>query len=158
MLSLTRRTDYALVALAWLGSRRAAGDPPVSARRIAEEFDLPLALLMNILKDLARAKVVASNRGSQGGYSLAVDPGELSLLDIVTAIEGPARLAVCAEEDNDAGEKCGLACRCPIRLPIQRLNLRINRFLEEVTLADLMEGGIDVTLESVKSGLAGAAS
>jgi Rrf2 family protein len=158
MLSLTRKTDYALVALASLGARRIAAEPAVSARRVAEEFDLPLPLLMNILKDLAHAGLVTSTRGAQGGYALSADPAKISLLAVVTAIEGPVRLAMCSDEAEEGAEKCGIACRCPVRRPIQRLNHRLRDFLEEVTLADLMDERVRVTLGGARAELADAAA
>lgn len=162
MLTLTRKTDYALVALAYLGGRHATADPSASARRIAEEFRLPLPLLMNLLKELAHAGIVAATRGAQGGYALTREPAAVNLLDVVEAIEGPVRLAACAPGNSTGGDDrnlsagdppeagsngCDLACRCPVRRPIQRLHGRITRFLAEVTLADLMETRVDLTLE-----------
>ena len=97
MLSLTRKSDYALVALSYLGQQHAlAQETPVSARRIADQFGLPLPLLMNILKALSHAGLVTSTRGPQGGYVLSQSPEEISILDVVNAIEGPVRVALCA--------------------------------------------------------------
>lgn len=142
MFNLTRKTDYSLVALAVLGQKWASDQQPVSARQIADEFELPLPLLMNLLKDLVHAKIVSSVRGAQGGYLLAVDPKQLSLMDVVVAIEGPIRLTPCCVEKDQSpaqSEDCRIAGACPIRQPIRRLHARIAGFLEQVTLADLFE-------------------
>jgi Rrf2 family protein len=141
VLSLTRKSDYALVALTYLGRRRQEGAKPVSARQIAETFGLPLSLLMNILKELGQAKIVSSTRGVNGGYELTADPGRVSLLEVVTAIEGPTRFAPCTDGLPIVGQGCRLAEGCPIRDPIRRLHNRINGFLEETTLLDLLDGG-----------------
>ncbi|MCG8510794.1 MAG: Rrf2 family transcriptional regulator [Rhodospirillales bacterium] len=140
MLSLTRKSDYALVALAYLGKNRQEQRTPVSARHIAELFGLPLPLLMNILKELSQAKLLESTRGVRGGYALAIDPKDVSLLEIVTAIEGPLQFAQCAEGLPVVGQGCTLSEGCPIRGPVRKLHERIARFLEETTLQDLLEG------------------
>ncbi len=143
MLSLTRKTDYALVALAYLTGRRAEGAEPVSAKQIASKFGLPLPLLMNILKELVRARVLSSTRGAHGGYALAAEPGRIKLLEIVTAMEGPVRLAQCTDGLPVVGQGCTLSEDCPIQGPIRSLHRRINRFLGEVTLKDLWEDRLE---------------
>lgn len=162
MLSLTRKTDYALIALSLLTQRRAEGDAKgVSARVIADQHGLPLPLLMNILKELAHAGIVRSTRGAQGGYSLAVDPHELSIRRIVTVMEGPVRMTECGDAYPRlpiVGQGCGLEANCPIREPMRRLNERISAFLDEVTLADLLESRVDVPAERVGVPTIGAAS
>ena len=152
MLNLTRKSDYALVALSYLGKLRDESAGPVSANAIAEQFGLPKALLMNILKELAHAKLVNSTRGAHGGYELAVDPESVSLLEVVTIIEGPMQLTDCSEGLPIVGQGCTLAEGCPIRGPIRQLHERINRFLEEVTLADLLSRPVDVTCDKVAAG------
>ena len=142
MLSFSRKTDYALVALAYLGQKRLAGQPVVSARQIAEQFKLPVPLLMNILKDLAHCGIIDSTRGAHGGYQLLADPSEVTLLDVVDAIEGPARLAPCCVDDTAIAEVgCEIAPVCPVHQPIRQLNQRLLDFLREVTLADFALGG-----------------
>ncbi len=143
MLSLTRKTDYALVALTYLAGRRAEGDSPASAKQIAQAFGLPLALLMNILKELVQAKMLSSTRGAHGGYELAGEPGRITLLEVVTAMEGPVRLAQCADGLPIVGQGCTLSEDCPIQGPIRALHRRLNGFLAEVTLRDLWEDRLD---------------
>ncbi|NBC10531.1 MAG: Rrf2 family transcriptional regulator [Planctomycetes bacterium] len=144
MLSLTRKTDYALVALALLGRRRAAGEGPVSARLVAEEFGLPQPLLMNILKELAQAKIVTSTRGATGGYTLANEPDQITVLEVVTAIEGPVRLAQCCDGLPIAGQGCAVdAAHCPAKGAVRKLHQQIIRFFEEMTLQDLLDEAAD---------------
>jgi len=144
MLSLTRKTDYALVALALLGRRRAADEGPVSARLVAEEFGLPQPLLMNILKELAQAKIVTSTRGATGGYTLANEPDQITVLEVVTAIEGPVRLAQCCDGLPIAGQGCAVdATHCPAKGAVRKLHQQIIRFFEEMTLQDLLDEAVD---------------
>ena len=149
MISLTRKTDYALVALAAL-AETVTEVAPVSARSVAEMYTLPLPQMMNIFKDLQRAGLVRSSRGSRGGYRLAVEPKEIGLLRVIEAIEGPVRLAACCDDDDEGDEPC-VSCsvidRCPITVGTRRLNELMISFLERVTLRDLMESKIDVPLD-----------
>jgi len=115
MLTLTRKTDYALVALSHLAHRLAEDAGPVSARIIAETHGLPLPLLMNILKELAQAKLVNSTRGATGGYALALSPERISLLEIINAIEGPVKLTACCDGLPIVGQGCAVAATCPIQ-------------------------------------------
>lgn len=139
MLALTRKTDYALIALSFLAQQQSEDAKPVSAKRIAETFGLPLPLLMNILKELVQAKVLSSTRGPQGGYDLAVEPDKLTLLEVVTALEGPMRLTQCSHGLPVMGQGCDLFDGCPIRGTLRSLHRRINGFLGEVTLQDLYQ-------------------
>jgi FeS assembly SUF system regulator len=143
MLSLTKKTDYALVALTCLAQRAKEGKPPVSARKLADEHGLPFALVANILKELHQAKIVNSSRGQQGGYSLALDASQISLSEVIVAMEGPIRVAECGDDLPVLGQGCQIACKCPIREPIRRLNQRIQGFFRSVTLADLLDNKID---------------
>lgn len=137
MLALTRKTDYALIALAYLVERHAEGEQPVSAKQIAQTFGLPAPLLMNILKELAGAKVLSSTRGPHGGYQLASDPASLTLLEVVTALEGPVRMTACSGGLPVMGQGCELSSNCPIRGTVRALHDKINRFLGDMTLQDL---------------------
>lgn len=156
MLTLTRKTDYALVALAYLAQQRHNAGT-VSARRVADQFGLPLPLLMNILKELAAAGIVSSTRGAQGGYALAADAREITLYDVVTALEGPLRLAPCLGEGHNPpmmenpgiAPSCRLLEECPVHGSIRRLHERIHDFLRTVSLADLLDSEVDVPLTRV---------
>lgn len=149
MIGFTKKTDYALVALAYLARQRAVGESAVSARHIAEELELPLSLLTNIMKELAQARIVRSTRGSQGGYSLASQASQISLNEIIVAMEGPVALTQCTEGLPIMGQECCSVCRCGIRKPIQRLHERLVRFFDTVTLGDLVEDRVDVALDAV---------
>ena len=140
MLSLTKKTDYALVALATLGRRKLAEEGPVSARVVAEEYGLPQPLLMNILKELAQARIVTSTRGATGGYTLSADPEKLTVMDVVTAIEGPVRLAECCDGLPVVGQGCAVdAASCPAKGAVKLLHQRIVALFESMTLQDLLD-------------------
>ncbi|HUU85129.1 MAG TPA: Rrf2 family transcriptional regulator [Phycisphaerae bacterium] len=133
MISLTRKSDYALVALSHLARTR---ETVCSARDISDHHKIPLPVLMNILKKLSREGIVASVRGAHGGYQLAVDPAEVSLGDFITALEGPMRLVQCA--DGGAPTSCSQAPWCPVQAPAVRIQQRLKEFLAGVTLAEII--------------------
>jgi len=142
VLGFTRKTDYAIVALATLAAETARdeGEPRLSARQIAERHGVPLALLMNVLKDLVGAGLVTSTRGAKGGYRLARDAASVTVHEIVAVTEGPVKVMACCGEPEEQPPclDCGVVVTCPVTRSVRRLNERINEFLEEVTLADLI--------------------
>ncbi len=152
MISLSRKTDYALLALAHLALRRQDSTGAASAREIADAYTIPLPVLMNVLKDLAKARIVTSSRGAGGGYSLALEPEQVSLMEVVTAIEGPVHLMRCVGDLPVLGQECPTACRCPVESAVKKLHGRLNRFFEATTLADLMQPQAEVPLEQVMVG------
>ena len=83
---VSAKVDYALRALAELA---AAPPGPVTAERLAQAQEIPLKFLENILLELRRAEIVSSQRGAEGGYWLAKPAGEVSLADVIRAVEGP---------------------------------------------------------------------
>ena len=138
MLSLSRKTDYALVALAFLGGP-AAGAGAVSARQVAEATGLPEPVTQAVLKQLGVARLVSSTRGSAGGYELAREAAAITVLEVVVAIEGPVQTAACCDGNLPIlGQDCRLAGDCSISPAIKTLHRRLVGVLEETTLADLM--------------------
>ena len=143
-MALTKKTGYGLIAmtrLAGLAEGRLA-----SAREIAEQFGVPQSLLMNVLKDLASAGYVESVRGAHGGYRLAKPAEEISLGGVITAVEGPVRLAECVRDETGDDEECTcqVMAACPIADPVHRVHRRLNDFLNKVTLAELIDPSLTV--------------
>lgn len=132
MLALTRKTEYAIIALTHLARHART---VVSARDIATQHDVPLPLLMNVLKRLNRCGLLMSVRGAHGGYMLDRSPYEISLADLVAAVEGPVHLVRCA--DPEAGRPCNLAGTCPVRGALRRVHNRLHDFFSRVTIAEL---------------------
>lgn len=141
MLSLSRKTDYALVALAHLARAGRGDEQAVSARVMADAYGLPRAMLMNLLKQLHRQGMIRSTRGANGGYYLARPPGRINLGQVVDAVEGPLQMTVCCSSDEDQlCTACRVYERCPISGSIRTLNQRFEAMLHAVTLANLIEG------------------
>lgn len=136
MLALTKKTDYALLALSYLARRRGA---LISARELSQLSRVSQPMTTNILKTLAHAGIAVSERGASGGYRLARGTHEITLESIITAVEGPLRFVQCTADPNvEDSSGCELAEHCPVRHPAQRINVRLREFLESVTLGEVI--------------------
>jgi Rrf2 family protein len=166
MLSFTRKVEYALVALATLAESDDGG--PLSAKQIAARYDLPVPMVMNVLKQLNRAGIVSSIRGARGGYVLADDPAHFTLLEVVEAVEGAMGLTGCCRDfglsvdtggDNghdrregngktngSSASDCHLRNRCPISFSMGRLHERMVGLFSEMSLADMFTSPDEVTV------------
>lgn len=143
-MALTKKTGYGLVAMTHL-AKLPEGEV-ASAREIAERFGVPASLLMNVLKKLGAAGYVESVRGARGGYRLARPPDEITLADIVTALEGPLRLAECLTDWTDEDSECTrqIMARCPVADPVHRVHRKLSDFLKKVTLAEIVDPALCV--------------
>jgi Rrf2 family protein len=155
MLSLNRKTDYALVALAYMADRPGQWS---SAREIARSSDVPPALLMNVLKTLHQGRMLRSTRGVRGGYQIMADLEQLSLFDLTRLL---ARSDGAPESNGGEPECCG---RYKIDTsnhhgPVHAFHHKLRQFLKAVKLSDLVLPGrrIDVPVELVSSSFSGRA-
>ena len=130
MLKLSKKIDYGLMLL----SRMCAAPAPASAREMAGRYDLPQPMVANILKALAANGMLVSTRGVQGGYKLARTPLEITLAQVVDALEGPFNLVDCvAGEDS-----CKFTEVCPTHEPIQVVHEKFQKFMSRLTLAEIV--------------------
>jgi Rrf2 family protein len=119
----------------------------VSAREIAEHTHLPLPVLTNILHQLLHHGLVTSTMGVKGGYCLARPASQITLAEVIDAIEGPFRLALCCSEEAESAEQaCDLEKNCRIKEPVRRVHTSLRQFLAQITLAQLMVGEASVSL------------
>lgn len=140
MLQLTKRTEYALISLVHLTDH--AGQV-VSAREIGESYPIPRRLLAEVLKDLGHAGLVRSTRGASGGYTLARPAKQITLGQVVSALEGRPTLSCESLGASDAQGDCNVGPLCPIRSPLHRIQQGIWRLLESTTLDALATSSID---------------
>jgi Rrf2 family protein len=130
----TAKADYAVRAAVELAAL--SGKGPVKADQIAEAQSIPLNFLENILAELRRAGIVESRRGAAGGYLLARPPEDVTLADVIRAVEGP--LANVRGMSPDALEYEGSAER--LRDVWVALRSSVRAVLEQVTVADVARG------------------
>jgi len=131
MLRLSKKADYALLAVRHLAahSEREA----VSARELAESYDIPPELLAKVLQKLVRAKLLESHQGIRGGYGLARPAAAMSVADVIQAVDGPLTMTSCTEADHS----CDQYAKCGIRDPLWRIKDRIVSALAATSVADL---------------------
>lgn len=134
MLALTKKTDYALIAVSHMAL---AGDRVSSAREMANLYQLSLSLLMNVLKVLTRKGLIRSTRGSKGGYVLAHEAKNITMHRLIVAVEGPLRLARCNARGRGHDDDCDLVETCPIRSPVRKVQQKLEEFLDSTTLAEI---------------------
>jgi Rrf2 family protein len=105
-MQITRQADYAVRAVLHLAEMKNGGRAPTS--KIALEEHIPPSFLAKIVSQLSVAGLVQTSRGARGGVSLARDPSQITLLEVVEAIDGPIALNECVNNPNACpfGEKC----------------------------------------------------
>src|SRR2546428_11176036 len=95
MLRFTKRADYGLMAIHYIAVQEEVG--AVSAKGIAEEFGIPPELLAKILQRLAKRRLIASHNGPKGGYVLSRHPSEITVGEVIRALEGPINIVSCLD-------------------------------------------------------------
>ena len=135
MLRLTKLTDYGVALM--VNMAEGSPDNKVTAQGLSEDMRLPLPTVRKILKTLTRARLLESHRGIAGGYSLALKPLDISLMDIITALEGPMSLTECASSNNGSnGRTCGCerGSICSMQDSWNWINGEMEKFLTGLTL------------------------
>ena len=131
MLRLSKKADYALMAMKHLATH--ADGASASAREIAAAYDIPVELMAKILQRLARSGLVLSLQGTRGGYRLARPTAQITVADIIQAIDGPLTVTACSTE----AENCGQYSKCSVRDPLWKIKDRIISALSECTLQEI---------------------
>jgi len=144
MLRVTRLTDYATVVLTVLASQ--PEEAVLSASELAELAGLEPPTVSKLLKLLAQADLVAGFRGTHGGYRLARAAADITLIEIVEAIEGPLAITECSHQHGHS--QCGIFHRCGIRAGWRRINDVIGDALRAVSLADIARDHVFIPLPS----------
>lgn len=131
MLRLSKKADYALMAVRHLAMRSDAGAS--SAREIAEQYDIPVELLAKVLQRLVRTGVLRSQQGTRGGYVLSRPATLISVADVIQAIDGPVSVTAC----NTEPVSCDQYAKCSIRDPLWRIKDRILAALATCSVHEL---------------------
>ena len=140
MLRLTKKADYGLMALKYLAEQSAeqavASHPATaSAKDIADAYHIPPPLLAKILQTLARAGLLVSSAGTNGGYALSRPATEISAFVVIRAIDGPLFITSCITIHGS----CDLVGHCTIKEPLRTVNDSIKDLLSAIRIADLAE-------------------
>jgi len=138
MLRLTKKADYGLMALKYLAEQPgASAQSPAaqSAKDIAQAYHIPPPLLAKILQTLARAGLLVSHAGTNGGYALARPASQISAFEVIRAIDGPLFITSCITIHGS----CDLAGHCTIKEPLRKVNDSIKELLSNIHINDLIE-------------------
>jgi Rrf2 family protein len=134
------KAEYGVRVMVELARR--AGESPIPLAEIAEHDGLPLAYLEHLVARLRKAGLVDSRRGSRGGYLLARSPTEITMAEVVEALEGSIAPIECISQGPDGSIVCSRESEpghaCPTKLLWTRVRGSIVRTLQETTLADLV--------------------
>jgi len=135
------KAEYGIRVLVALARRD--GEEPTALAEIAAAEGLPLAYLEHVVARLRKGELVTSRRGARGGYMLARDPQEITMAEVVLALEGDIAPIECISESSDGSIICSResdpSAACPTKLLWMRVRGSIVRTLRETTLADLLE-------------------
>ena len=135
MLRFTKRADYGLMAIHYIAINDGFG--AVSAKRIAEEFAIPPELMAKILQRLAKQGLVVSTNGPRGGYGLACRPTEITVGQVIRALEGPINIVSCLEDSE-----CPQMEKCNLRRPVHKIQAAISQVLDTMSLAELTSADV----------------
>jgi len=133
MLKLTKKADYGLMAMRHLAEH--GHGAACSAKDVAESYGIPQEALAKILQRLARAGLLISQHGTNGGYTLARAPETISAFDVIRAIDGPLFITSCITVRGE----CDQTDRCTIRESLRRVNDSIEKVLKSISISEMKE-------------------
>ena len=129
MLKLGKLTDYATVLLAAMA---AAPERVYAAQELAARTSVAAPTVAKLMKQLQQGGLVSSSRGAKGGYRLLHAPSQVTIADVIRALEGPIAVTDCAVHGS-----CALEDGCGAKAPFRLINAAITQALEAVTLSDM---------------------
>jgi len=129
-MEITRQTDYAIRCVLYLSRKP---DQPTVVEQIAQEMSIPRSFLSKIVQKLSRANILESFRGVKGGFKLVRKPTEISLLDVIDAMQGPAASNKCAVDKA----KCNLSSTCVVHPVWLELRKQTEDYLRKISFASL---------------------
>jgi Rrf2 family protein len=133
-MQITRETDYAIRCVYYLSGK--AGSVTM-VDEISREMGIPKSFLAKILQKLSKADIVKSYRGVKGGFEIAKDPGEITLLNVIEAVQGPVAMNICALDHA----LCGYSSTCSIHPVWVEVRRAVEKLLGEKNFAALRVAG-----------------
>lgn len=149
MLKFSKKVDYALMALQHIASLQ-FGELHrarlVNTKEIAEEYNIPVELLAKVLQVLAKNGLIESQNGPKGGYLLAREARQISIAQVIGAVEGPIGITDCYHDKE--GSTCSQHEHCNIRTPLLKVQDSIYQLLNNMTIEDMMGGTPLISIQS----------
>src|SRR2546425_1997720 len=133
MLKLTKKADYALMAMKHLAENADQGAH--SAKDVADAYGIPTEALAKILQRLAKAGLLHSQHGTNGGYILSRAAHTISAFEVIEAIDGPLFITSCVTVRGE----CDQTDRCNIREPLRKVNESIEQLLRRISISEMKE-------------------
>jgi len=133
LLKLTKKADYALMAMKHLAESTSQGSR--SAKDVADAYGIPPEALAKILQRLAKAGLLQSQHGTNGGYTLARPAHTISAFEVIRAIDGPLFITSCVTVRGE----CDQSDRCNIREPLRKVNESIEAVLKRIKISHMRE-------------------
>ncbi|QHI95703.1 SUF system Fe-S cluster assembly regulator [Aristophania vespae] len=130
MLRLSKLADYAVVVLIKLGQMEGL----TTASILSAETGMPEPTVAKLLKGLAGQGIINSSRGARGGYSLASSLTEISIAQVIAAVDGPVMITACCDNNY-----CSHEVRCGLSAQWDRVNFILRHVLESISLADMCD-------------------
>jgi Rrf2 family protein len=131
---ITRASEYAILSLILLSSAK----EPMDSETLSRELSIPKSFLAKILQSLAKVEILKSYKGVNGGFSLNKNPKDISMLEVMSSVEGkaPAVFECAPSESNCPSDKADI---CSIWPFLNKLQGKIDSFLSELTLFDIID-------------------
>lgn len=139
MIKLSRMADYGVILMVQLAR---APQQVTTATELTEATALPGPTVSKLLKQLSRAGLLDSQRGTNGGYTLSQPVDDISVADIVSALEGPIALTECMTAE---GAVCEIEALCPTRTNWRQINNALVEALDRVSLAEMARPVFETT-------------
>lgn len=135
MLRLSKKSEYALMAVRYLAIN--SNGKYSTARDISKYYDIPYELVAKVLQQLVKKNLIASYQGVRGGYSLVITPEQISLIDIIKAIEDNYQITSCMNE-NSSQKDCDHFDCCMIRDPLIKVQREIDKLFQNIRLNEII--------------------
>ncbi len=132
---ITQESDYAVRITYCLAKSDARKD----ARTISDEVNVSLRFSLKILRKLVLGGIVKSYKGSSGGYELARTAKQITLLDVITAVEGPYKFSRCVGEEGNTKCSMGRMCDCVFRDVFGEITDVLNDKMASITFEELLK-------------------
>ena len=131
---ITRASEYAILSLILISSAK----EPIDSDTLSRELSIPKSFLAKILQSLAKAEILKSYKGVNGGFLLNKDPSQIAMLDIMTCVEGkaPAVFECSPSQEDCPSERAHICSLWPF---LHRLQGKIDLFLAKITLEDVLK-------------------
>lgn len=137
----TTKTEYGLVCMIYMAKH--PEETRFTIKELARQENYPLAYMEKILQALRQAKLVVAHHGNQGGYALARQPSEITLKEVVEALEGGTFDVFCAPQVRE-DIVCTHFCLCGVKPVWRKTKQLLDKFYHSVTLEMLMKNEIEV--------------